>query len=237
MHLPPEARGNQGLRLRLHVLTFRHLQLCRELFQDQFKRNSAHNNAKLRWATLVTLTPAQILTLDLSTLTIKEIGDLIRKVYPCKVVPRISNRGRSKPVKLYQYAKKYGPMWSKLKKEQLCQLLADICQLPDLPNSREQPATQPIPVSSQDTARVKRKSVMNLYLHAIVSHLADFYQVLDFKNCSTERGEAFLASMKHVVLRFTGRDFSEVQTMREVLIRHCWQARVMPKLRVQPARR
>jgi hypothetical protein len=237
MHLPPEARGNQGLRLRLHVLTFQHLQLCRELFQDQFKRNSAHNNAKLRWATLVTLTPAQILTLDLSTLTIKEIGDLIRKVYPCKVVPRISNRGRSKPVKLYQYAKKYGPMWSKLKKEQLCQLLADICQLPDLPNSREQPATQPIPVSSQDTARVKRKSVMNLYLHAIVSHLADFYQVLHFKNCSTERGEAFLASMKHVVLRFTGRDFSEVQTMREVLIRHCWQARVMPKLRVQPARR
>jgi hypothetical protein len=72
---------------------------------------------------------------------------------------------------------------------------------------------------------------MNLYLHAVVSHLGDFYEVLDFKNTSTERGEAFLATMKHVVLRFTGRNFREAQTMREVLIRHCWQARVLPKLR------
>jgi hypothetical protein len=231
MHLPPEARGNKGLRLRLHVLTFNHLQLCRELFPDQIIRTNT-NNAKLRWATLVTLTPSQIQTLDIATLTVKEISELIRKVYSCKVVPRVTKRGRSKPVSLYKYATKYGKIWSKLRKEQLCHLLADLCQLPDLPNSMAQPAA-PIPVSSsqEPETRVKRKSVMNLYLHAIVGHLADFYESLDFKNSSTERGEAFLASMKHIVLRFTGRDFTEPQTMREVLIRHCWQARVVPKLR------
>jgi hypothetical protein len=206
------------------------------LFPDQHKQQR-NNNAALSPALLATLTPAQIAQLPASTLKRTQVVELIRKVYPQKVVPTIATRTGAKPMSLYNYAYyTYGIVWSRLKKDQLCIMLRDVCALPDLPTIPSS-SVNPLPIlssSAQETTneqRVQRKSIMNIYLHAIVSHFADFYEVLDFKNTSTERGEAFLASMKHVVLRFTGRDFTEAHTMREVLIRHCWQARVMPKLR------
>jgi len=233
MNLSPEARNNESFRLRLHGLTLQHLQLCRDLFPDVIKRGNNQSAKRLQWATLSTLDAAQIRTLDVATLTIKELKLLIHKVYAVKDIPRAPNQ--SKNITVFKYAHRYGRIWSVLTKADLGTMLMDLCQLPDLPsdhlaNSPSSPTTQP---SINDAAQhqPKRKTIMNLYLHTIVTHLADFYQSMDFKNSSTERGEAFLASMKHIFLRFTSRDFTKAQTMREVLIRHCWQAKIVPTLR------
>jgi hypothetical protein len=231
MHLPPEAQTNKGLRLRLHVLTFQHLQLCRQLFPDERKQTTRNSNTTINPNLLATLTPAQVATVNPSTLKRADVDELIRRIYPLKRAPSISTRRAGlKPMDLYKFAfHATGTVWSKLVKDDLCALLTEICQLPDLPtipSSSLNPTASPARQETTPTTTQKRghrtekiDSIMNLYLHAVVSHLGDFYEVLDFKNTSTERGEAFLATMKHVVLRFTGRNFREAQTMREVLIR------------------
>lgn len=62
-------------------------------------------------------------------------------------------------------------------------------------------------------------TLYDLYLHSLVAHVGDCYEVMDFHNLSTERGESFFAFMKHVLLRLTGRNLRDEQTLREVLVR------------------
>ena len=53
---------------------------------------------------------------------------------------------------------------------------------------------------SQSIPRVPLKetvdSIMDLYGHVLVAHTAGFYEKMDFKNASAERGEGYLAYMK-----------------------------------------
>jgi hypothetical protein len=92
MDLLPEAPTNKGLRLRLHVLTFQHLQLCRQLFPDKRKQTTRNSNATLNPNLLATLTPAQVATINPSTLKRANVVELIRRIYPQKRVPPISTR-------------------------------------------------------------------------------------------------------------------------------------------------
>jgi hypothetical protein len=67
-------------------------------------------------------------------------------------------------------------------------------------------------------------TLYDLYLHSLVAHVPDCFEVMDLHNLSTERGEGFFAFMKHVLLRLTGRDLRNDQVLREVLIRFCMGA-------------
>ena len=62
-------------------------------------------------------------------------------------------------------------------------------------------------------------TLYDLYLHSLVAHVPDCFEVMDLHNLSTERGEGFFAFMKHVLLRLTGRDLRNEQVLREVLVR------------------
>jgi len=44
-----------------------------------------------------------------------------------------------------------------------------------------------------------------LYIHSIGSHFGDWFEGIDFKNSSTEAGEAFFAVLKRILLRYTNR--------------------------------
>jgi hypothetical protein len=48
-----------------------------------------------------------------------------------------------------------------------------------------------------------------LYLHTITSHYAEFFESYDLRSASTEQGEALLAIIKPILLRFTNRHMSE----------------------------
>mgnify|MGYP001040577459 CR=1 FL=1 len=74
-------------------------------------------------------------------------------------------------------------------------------------------------VTQQTTINEKIDSLYDLYLHSLIAHVPDCFEVMDLHNLSTERGEGFFAFMKHVLLRLTGRDLRNEQVLREVLIR------------------
>eukprot|EP01089_Gocevia_fonbrunei_P000954 TRINITY_DN10919_c0_g2_i4.p1 TRINITY_DN10919_c0_g2~~TRINITY_DN10919_c0_g2_i4.p1 ORF type:complete len:223 (+),score=35.71 TRINITY_DN10919_c0_g2_i4:517-1185(+) len=105
-----------------------------------------------------------------------------------------------------------------------------------LPNMPQETITVPMQAETTTTNQgTKRKrnasdkplvleSIMDLYLHVIVMHMPDFYEKMDFKNVNTERAEGFLAKMKRILSDFTTRDFKSDQTLREVIIRHAFQA-------------
>lgn len=65
---------------------------------------------------------------------------------------------------------------------------------------------------------------MNLYLHNLVLHTPDFFESMDFKNCSTERFEGFLALMKKVLNDSTNRNPTHAQAVLQVLVRHHFRA-------------
>lgn len=68
------------------------------------------------------------------------------------------------------------------------------------------------------------KPNMNLYVHNIVAHIPDFFELLDFKNSATERFEGFLASVKKTLNDSTNRDPSHEQAIQEVFLRHYFRA-------------
>ena len=74
-------------------------------------------------------------------------------------------------------------------------------------------------VTQKTTINEKIDSLYDLYLHSLIAHVPDCFEVMDLHNLSTERGEGFFAFMKHVLLRLTGRDLRNEQVLREVLIR------------------
>ena len=51
--------------------------------------------------------------------------------------------------------------------------------------------------------------VMSVYLHSIFVHWAPFFMLCDFRNSSTEQGEAWLAFLKRVFRSYTNRHPSE----------------------------
>lgn len=44
-----------------------------------------------------------------------------------------------------------------------------------------------------------------LYVHTVISHYSPWFEICDFRNASTERGEQFLAVAKRIFTRFTNR--------------------------------
>jgi hypothetical protein len=56
-----------------------------------------------------------------------------------------------------------------------------------------------------------------LYLHTIVSHFAPWYELFDFRNASTEPGEAFFAQLKKKMLYYTNRHMDDA--LLETIIR------------------
>ena len=75
------------------------------------------------------------------------------------------------------------------------------------------------------SGKIYIKTLMNLYLHTIVSHCASFYEIKDFRSTNTERCEAHLACFKNVASDFTGRNLQTPQPIREFFRRHCSKAK------------
>jgi hypothetical protein len=68
------------------------------------------------------------------------------------------------------------------------------------------------------------KTIISLYSHSNLAHLPDFYEKMDTKNVSTERGEGFNATMKWILRHFSNHDLTSPQPFREVLLR--WVVRM-----------
>jgi hypothetical protein len=66
------------------------------------------------------------------------------------------------------------------------------------------PALEPDKAAALDT-------VMRLYGHVLVAHTAKFYEEMDFKNASAERGEGYIAHLKKILLQLTSRNLNEDQ--------------------------
>src|SRR5690606_11291485 len=88
--------------------------------------------------------------------------------------------------------------------------------------------------SSTPSSRQKRKrnknekydSLMDLYFHELVAHIAIFYESMDFKNSCAERGEAFLCWMKRVFGSFTNKNLEDCSATREIPIRQHYRSEV-----------
>ena len=72
----------------------------------------------------------------------------------------------------------------------------------------------------QKKTKTKWVTLMDLYLHIIISHMGLFYEKMDFKNSSTERGESWLGWGKKILKLFTNKNLSGDQALRELCVRH-----------------
>lgn len=72
-------------------------------------------------------------------------------------------------------------------------------------------------------------SPMDLYMHNVVSHAAEFYEKMDFRNASTERYEGFLAFVKRILKYSSNRNLGKAQALREVFVRLHYRDQAMHK--------
>jgi len=62
-------------------------------------------------------------------------------------------------------------------------------------------------------------TVMGLFLHSQIAHLGSFFEKMDLKNVSTERGEGFNHFLKWVLRHFSCHNLETPQPFRQVFIR------------------
>jgi hypothetical protein len=60
---------------------------------------------------------------------------------------------------------------------------------------------------------------MGLFLHSKIAHLGSFFEKMDLKNVSTERGEGFNHFLKWVLRHFSCHNLETPQPFRQVFIR------------------
>jgi len=107
--------------------------------------------------------------------------------------------------------------WSTLRKKEFIIIYEE---LQKLSRSETNQAEYTSSVSPTQPPKDAIDSVMRLYGHVLVAHTAGFYEVMDFKNASAERGEGFFAHVKRIFNHLTARDLSNDQTLREVFVRY-----------------
>lgn len=231
--------------MRFHVLLFYYFLLVKELFPDYLvngkssKRNPKPNPHSIESFTIKSLgleRPANF--------TVKNVKDLLRFLCEKLQIDDEKRRVLAKQVT--------GKTWSKLKLADLWTFFlylkqqagdADFVSM-DItlkdgqlsfgapPSTTSTPT--PMETDEQQPSKKKRKSpeekqstwvsVMDLYLHMIVAHMGLFFETMDIKNSSTERGESWLGWGKKILKMFTDRNLSNAQAFRELLIRHHYRA-------------
>jgi len=201
LHLPPEARKSSGLKLRLHVLAFIHFLLCRELFPDGARKPRASPpTVIITPGTLPTLQQAMVMRRDDLR---KSIADAAEK----QLLNQLSNE--------------FGRSYSRLTKAQIVDVLKRLLD-PELsvPAATSSSSSQSTSTPSlPSTSSPKVDTIMGLFLHTKVAHFGRFFEQMDFKNVSTERGEGFNHFVKWVLKRFSSKNLCTPQPLREVLVR------------------
>lgn len=230
LYLPPEARQEPILRLRLHVLLFLQFVLCRHLFPDRKKSKRGVTVIALSAGTLPTIQQAQAMT----------------KVSLRDTITAAVSNNRQKLTSLAKAVTPDNPRtFSKLTKPQILLVLGKLLESAESTSSSPTaPAATTSPSSSSPTAPATTTSlsssssptapavtalpssssptvdtVMGLFLHSKIAHLGTFFESMDLKNVSTERGEGFNYFLKWVLRHFSSHNLETVQPFREVLIR------------------
>lgn len=189
LYADPELRQYVGIRLRLHVLLLSHLYFCRKLFPDR------------RTPKKKTLTNTNALTVFATF----QAMDLKKKELVAVLPDICAHFG----VNLMETAATtFKRDWPKLRVEQMRQLYRSMKNehAIDLPHEER-------------SSHENKDTVMKLYGHVLVSHTADFYELMDFKNASAERGEFFFAQGKKILKNMTSRDLTKEEPFAQIFIR------------------
>jgi hypothetical protein len=87
-------------------------------------------------------------------------------------------------------------------------------------SSSSSPPTPPtVTAAPSSSSSPPVDTVMGLFLHSSIGHLGRFYESMDGKNVSTERGEGFNHFLKWILRHFSSHNLETVQPFREVLVR------------------
>jgi hypothetical protein len=71
-----------------------------------------------------------------------------------------------------------------------------------------------------DGGSVRAGDIMDLYLHSIVAHLADTWEVVDLRSVSTERPEASFATVRRVLENKSNHNFKTIQPFDLIWMTH-----------------
>lgn len=201
-----------AIRLRLHVLLFNHLQLCKELFSKPLFLSQRRAAQAMRQ----------------TSLSADELKKEIRRLLgnPSKItkdmVSKAGFTGTFQKLSILDLEK-----WFLQLREKTTATLNSLLQSLNLDISSSAPLSTSSSNANSFSGKRKRANddepksgMMNLYLHNLVAHIPDFFECMDFKNSSTERFEGFLAFSKKTLNDSTNRNPSHEQAAQEVFIRH-----------------
>jgi len=204
LYAPPQACQYRGLRLCLHLLLYYHLQLCKALFPD--RRKSKKQAVKISFDPVVTL-----LSNNPRNLCISDLKLVIERVCLQKQLQKEDLVKSAVPER----------RWSTLRKKEFIIIYEELQKQSRSETNQVEHTSITSPTQPpKDTI----DSVMRLYGHVLMAHTAGFYEVMDFKNASAERGEGFFAHVKQIFKHLTARDLSNDQTLREVFVRYGMRA-------------
>jgi len=208
LYLPPLAQKETAVRLRLFLLTFLYLHLCKELFPD------IEPPQRVREYFMETIAETATPPTGLTRPMIKE---WVAKL--CIKLGGLKTNSQS-------FRKKYCPpnsSFGKLKKQEFWNLFIQLRK-----ESRKQ--TRLIPDELTCAVSLERRhvqTIMNLYLHSLVAHCAVMFECTDFRSTNTERAEAHIAKQKKTLLNNTNRNLQTAQPTRELILRGVGEASVV----------
>ena len=205
LYLPPAAQTVRFIRLRLHVLIFLYLNLLPKVFPDSSPPSTEYFMETIDFTTNP---PSDLLK--------EVINDWVKML--CSLL-QITTKDPN--FKITWCVNKRKP-FSGQNKNELWQLFH---------NLRKKACREKL-LNNDDRTRGKSgkvyvKTLMNLYLHTIVSHCASFYEFRDFRSTNTERFEAHLAFFKHIASFFTNRNFKLAQPIRELIVRQVSKSKAL----------
>jgi hypothetical protein len=249
----PTARLIKELRLRLHILTFRHLYLCKYLFPDISKHPTKRQKCQQ-------LKPSTITAADYTVITVANLRAWISQLN-ASIGCNLSDKAQKLNECQDKSAQLAGRVnFSRADKELLWDIFIDLKKSapvselsaldettsPTVNLQTSQSSSSEVEMNIPDTTqqkvgqtrkrsnaeiKLKTDTIMSVYLHTIIAHAALFFEKLDFCNVCTEREEAFFSAVKNIVNQCSNKNLETAQPIREILIRHHFKAEALELLK------